>query len=171
MKPREPIGIADVPDAAPIDVVGGEIVFIPDEDYDPSMWSDVDDEGVDLAGLRSSRPGRRRQVRGLAVGTVGLGDLACLEPPQRQLGPGDDPQRRVPGGDLREALGERVLVAVLGVADPVVVGVLVPTQFLDDLAASTVPFTSALPRSDKPPPFTPSLAPTLASPLLCQTHY
>ncbi len=24
----------------------GEIVFIPDEDYDPSMWSDVEDEGV-----------------------------------------------------------------------------------------------------------------------------
>ena len=24
----------------------GEIVFIPDEDYDPAMWSDVEDEGV-----------------------------------------------------------------------------------------------------------------------------
>ena len=24
----------------------GEIVFIPDEDYDASMWSDVEDEGV-----------------------------------------------------------------------------------------------------------------------------
>jgi hypothetical protein len=24
----------------------GEIVFIPDDDYDPSMWADVEDEGV-----------------------------------------------------------------------------------------------------------------------------
>lgn len=24
----------------------GEIVFIPDEDYDPAMWADVEDEGV-----------------------------------------------------------------------------------------------------------------------------
>ena len=24
----------------------GEIVFIPDEDYDPALWSDAEDEGV-----------------------------------------------------------------------------------------------------------------------------
>ena len=24
----------------------GEIVFIPDDDYDPTLWSDVEDEGV-----------------------------------------------------------------------------------------------------------------------------
>lgn len=24
----------------------GEIVFIPDDDYDPSLWSDVEDEGL-----------------------------------------------------------------------------------------------------------------------------
>ena len=24
----------------------GEIIYIPDEDYDPSLWSDADDEGL-----------------------------------------------------------------------------------------------------------------------------
>jgi len=28
----------------------GEIVFIPDDDYDPSLWADADDEGVGHTG-------------------------------------------------------------------------------------------------------------------------
>ena len=28
----------------------GEIIYIPDEDYDPSFWSDADDEGLGATG-------------------------------------------------------------------------------------------------------------------------